>query len=101
MTEGATEALLESTLIDEPVESTTIEELESTVRTEAAGVVAEDVAEERVPESMMTCRIQNPDIPRAGRYGAAPGGTAGPGGDGEHRTPTTAVREGESKLFNP
>jgi hypothetical protein len=53
MTEGATEALLESTLIDEPVESTTIEELESTVRTEAAGVVAEDVAEEIVLESMM------------------------------------------------
>ena len=49
MTEGATEALLESTLIDELVESTTIEELESTVRTEAAG----DVAEEIVRESIM------------------------------------------------
>ena len=38
-----------------------------------------------------TCRIQNPDIPRAGRYGAAHGGTAGPGGDGQHRTPTTGL----------
>ena len=36
-------------------------------------------------------RIQNPDIPRAGRYGAAHGGTAGPGGDGQHRTPTTGL----------
>ena len=53
MTDGAAEALLESTLIEELVESTTIEELESTVRTDAAGVVAEDVAEEIVLESMM------------------------------------------------
>ena len=36
-----------------------------------------------------TCRIQNPDIPRAGQHGAAHGGTAGPGGDGQHKTPTT------------
>ena len=49
MTEGATEALLESTSIVELVESTTIEELESTVRTGASRVVAEDI----VPESMM------------------------------------------------
>ena len=35
----------------------------------------------------LTCRIQNPDIARAGRYGAAHGGTAGPGGDGQHNTP--------------
>ena len=38
-----------------------------------------------------TCRVQNPDIPRAGRYGAAHGGTARPGGDGQHRTPTTGL----------
>ena len=34
------------------------------------------------------CRIRNPDIPQASRYGAAHGGTAGPGRDGQHRTPT-------------
>ena len=30
-----------------------------------------------------TCRIQNSDIPRAGRDGAAHGGTEGRGGDGQ------------------
>ena len=34
------------------------------------------------------CRIQNPDIPRAGRVGAAHGGAAGRGGAGQHGTPT-------------
>ena len=29
--------------------------------------------------------------PQAGRYGAAHGGTAGPGGDRQHKTPTTAL----------
>ena len=38
-----------------------------------------------------TCRIQNPNIPRASRYGAAHGGTAGPGGDGQHRMPTMGL----------
>ena len=49
MTDGAAEALQESILIEELVESTTIEELESTVMTEGAGVVAEEI----VRESMM------------------------------------------------
>ncbi len=48
-TDGGDEALQESTLAEELVESTTIEELESTVRTESAGVVAEEI----VRESMM------------------------------------------------
>ena len=38
--DGGAEALQESTLADELVESTTIEELDSTVRTESDGVVA-------------------------------------------------------------
>ena len=37
---------------------------------------------------MCICRIQNSDIPRAGRDGAAHGGTAGRGGDGQGATPT-------------
>ena len=37
---------------------------------------------------IIICRVQNPDLPRAGRYGAAHCGTAGPGGDEQHRTPT-------------
>ena len=41
-TAAGAEALQESTLPDELVESTTIEELESTVRTESDGVVAEE-----------------------------------------------------------
>ena len=35
-----------------------------------------------------TCRVQNPDIPRAGRDGAAHGGTAGRGGAEQDGTPT-------------
>ena len=31
------------------------------------------------PDMFCTCRIQNPDIPRAGRVGAAHGGAAGRG----------------------
>ena len=49
MTDCAAEGLQESTLTEELVESTTIEELESTVMTEGAGVVAEEI----VRESMM------------------------------------------------
>ena len=37
---------------------------------------------------LKTCRFQNPDIPRAGRDGAAHGGTAGRGGTGQDGTPT-------------
>ena len=48
-TEAGAEALQESTLVDELVESTTIEELESTVRTESDGVVAEEI----IRDSMM------------------------------------------------
>ena len=36
----------------------------------------------------LTCRIQNPDIARAGRDGAAHSGTAGRVGDGQNWTPT-------------
>ena len=46
-TDGGADALQESTLSDELVDSTTIEELESTGRTESDGVVAE---EEHDPE---------------------------------------------------
>ena len=45
-TDGGDDALQESTLAEELVESTTIEELESTVRTESAGVVAEEIVRE-------------------------------------------------------
>ena len=48
-TDGESDALQESTLVDELVESTTIEEFESTVRTESDGVIAEEM----VRESMM------------------------------------------------
>ena len=49
-----------------------------------------------------TCRIQNPDTPQAGRYGAAHGGTAGPGGDGQHRTPTTGLfAQGKTNYLTP
>ena len=33
-------------------------------------------------------RIQNPDVPRAERFGAAQSGAAGRGGTGQDRTPT-------------
>ena len=36
----------------------------------------------------MTCRIQNPDIPRAGGDGAANGGAAEQGGAKQDETPT-------------
>ena len=36
----------------------------------------------------MTCRVQNPVIPQAGRGGAAHGGAAGPGRAGQDGTPT-------------
>ena len=38
--------------------------------------------------SIQTCRTPNPDIPQAGRGGAAHGGAAGRGGDGQDGTPT-------------
>ena len=37
---------------------------------------------------VLTCRIQNPYIPRAGRFGAARGGAAGQSRAGYSRTPT-------------
>ena len=40
-----------------------------------------------------TCRIQNPNIPRAVRVGAAHGGAAGRGGAGQNRTPTGRVAQ--------
>ena len=49
----------------------------------------------------MTCRIQNRDLPRAGRHGAAHGGTAGPGGDGPHRTPTGLFAQEKTAPFTP
>ena len=36
---------------------------------------------------MYICRIQNPDIPRAGMSGAAHGGAGGRGGERQDRTP--------------
>ena len=42
-TDGGVDALQESILADELVEPMTIEELESTVRTESDGVVAEEI----------------------------------------------------------
>ena len=52
----------------------------------------EDTSPERLHRSTnkrnRTGRIQNPNIPREGRYGAAHGGTKGPGGNGQHKTPT-------------
>ena len=38
-----------------------------------------------------TCRIQNPNIPRAVRVGTAHGGAAGCGGAGQNKTPTGRV----------
>ena len=63
-----------------------------------------------VPKNMMliiswlsrlvsTCRVQNPNMPRASRYGAAHGGTAGLGGDGQHRTPTGLIAQGKTASF--
>ena len=37
------------------------------------------------------CRFSNPDILRAGRYGAAHSGTMGPGGDSQYRKQTTGL----------
>ena len=42
----------------------------------------------------MSCRIQNPDIPRADRFWAAPSGAAGRGEDGQDRTPTGRFAKG-------
>ena len=41
-----------------------------------------------------TCRIQNLDIPQAGRVGAAPGGAAGRGGAGQDGRPTERFAQG-------
>ena len=48
---------------------------------------------------LFICRIGNPDIPRAGRHGAAHGGTAGPGRDRQHRTPTGRFVQEKTTLF--
>ena len=50
-TDGGVDALLESTLAEELVESTTIEELESTARTESDGAVAEGMVRESMTKS--------------------------------------------------
>ena len=42
----------------------------------------------RVLDSTNTCRVQAPDIPWAGRGGAAPGGATGLGWAGQDGTPT-------------
>ena len=52
-TDGGDNALQESTLTEEPVDSTTIEELEFTVRTEFAGVVAEEIVRESMVKLLM------------------------------------------------
>ena len=45
------------------------------------------------PFAILTCRIQNPNIPRAVRVSAAHGGAAGRGGAGQNRMPTGRVAE--------
>ena len=54
-----------------------------------------------MPFPSLTCRTQSPDIPRAGRYGAAHGGTAGPGGDKQHRTPTGRFAQEKAAPLTP
>ena len=44
---------------------------------------------------------KNPDIPRAGRDGAAHGGTAGRGGDGQDGTPTDRFAQETTVLYFP
>ena len=46
------------------------------------------------PESKQTYRIPNPDILRAGRFGAAHGGAARAGGAGQHGTPSGRSGQG-------
>ena len=48
---------------------------------------------------MTTCRIENPDIPQAGRHGATHGRTTGPGRDGQHRTPTGRFTQENTALL--
>ena len=44
--------------------------------------------EKNIVPLLNTCRIQNTDIRRAGRFGAAQSGAAGRGGTRQDRTPT-------------
>ena len=93
MIKAGVEALQESTATEELVESTTIEELESTVRTASAGVVAEkkgsrfhDEGLEEVDESVEELdgseeALSNP-TPIGGSGRAAHGGEARRGGPG-------------------
>ena len=48
-----------------------------------------------------TCRVQNPDIPRAGRVGAAQGGAAGRGWVGQDWTPTDRFAMRQPSLLPP
>ena len=47
------------------------------------------------------CRIQNPDIPRAGRVGAAQGGAAGRGGDEQEGSPTSRFAQNTTSFLFP
>ena len=44
-------------------------------------------------EKIKTCRVQNPDIPRAGRGGAAHGAAAGPGWAGPEGMSTVRLAQ--------
>ena len=48
-----------------------------------------------------TCRVQNPDIPRTGRVGAAHGRAAGRGGAGQDGTPTDRSAQVTTPTFVP
>ena len=50
---------------------------------------------------ILTCRIQNPDIPRAGRGSAAHGGAAGWGGAGQNGTPTVRFAQETTVPLTP
>ena len=51
--------------------------------------------------SIIICRAQNPNIPRAVRDGAAHGGVAGCGGAEQNRTPTGRVAQKPTVLLAP
>ena len=55
--------------------------------------VLELPAKARTDETLCTCRIQNPNIPRAVRVGAAHGGAARRGGTEQNRTPKSRVAQ--------
>ena len=48
-----------------------------------------------------TCRLQNPDIPRAGQGGAAHGNALGRGGARQDRTPTVRSAQEKTILLAP